>query len=62
MERFLPIDQSRIVMTVYAPIMFPPAGVLAFREDDNGEVTKLAAQGTLLSCNPGRNNFKKILY
>ena len=51
MERFLPIDQTRIVMTVYAPIMFPPSGVLAFFNE--GDQCQLAAQGTLLSCNPG---------
>ena len=51
MERFLPLDQTRIVMTVFAPIMFPPAGVLAFVNEN--ESYKLAAQGTLLSCNPG---------
>ena len=51
MERFLPIDQTRIVMTVYAPIMFPPSGVLAFFNED--DQCQLAAQGTLLSCNPG---------
>jgi len=58
-ERFLPLDQNRIVMTVYAPIMFPPAGVLAFKEGE--EVTKLAAQGTLLSCTPDRVVLKRII-
>ena len=52
MERFMPIDKTRIVMTVFAPIMFPPTGVLAFVKNDNGTF-QLAAQGNLLSCDPG---------
>ena len=48
----MPIDKTRIVMTVFAPIMFPPTGVLAFVKNENGTF-QLAAQGNLLSCDPG---------
>ena len=52
MERFLPEDSTKIVMSMYAPIMFPPAGVLAFVKNSDGEL-RLAAIGSVFSCNPG---------
>ena len=52
MERFLPMDSTRIVMSMFAPIMFPPAGVLAFVKNSEGEM-RLAATGSVFSCNPG---------
>lgn len=36
MERFLRPD-APTVMSVYAPITFPTAGVLVFKQRDNGE-------------------------
>lgn len=59
MERFLPIDKTRIVMTVFAPIIFPPTGILAFKHD--GTNYKLAAQGNLLSCDPDRVVLKRVI-
>jgi len=35
-ERFLPPDAA-VVASVYAPIMFPPAGVLMFKNTKDGE-------------------------
>jgi len=60
MERFLPIDKTRIVMSCYAPIMFPPQGVLAFAKDSSGNF-KLAATGSILSSDPDRINLKRIV-
>lgn len=60
MERFMPIDKTRIVMTVFAPIMFPPTGVLAFVKNENGTF-QLAAQGNLLSCDPDRVILKRVI-
>jgi len=37
-ERFLPPD-APAVASVYAPIMFPPAGVLMFKRTTDGEYT-----------------------
>ena len=54
----MPIDKTRIVMTVFAPIMFPPTGVLAFVKNENGTF-QLAAQGNLLSCDPGLYSTEK---
>ena len=56
----MPIDKTRIVMTVFAPIMFPPTGVLAFVKNENGTF-QLAAQGNLLSCDPGLFSIEKTL-
>jgi len=36
-ERFLPPDAAAAVASVYAPIMFPPAGVLVFKHTADGE-------------------------
>jgi len=35
-ERFLPSDGSAVA-SVYAPVMYPPAGVLVFRQTAQGE-------------------------
>lgn len=37
MERFLRPDAPTVV-SVYAPITFPPAGVLLFKQRNDGEV------------------------
>ncbi|KAK2184874.1 hypothetical protein NP493_249g01031 [Ridgeia piscesae] len=57
-ERFL--QQAIVVATVYAPITFPPAGVLIFKEKTNGE-HELVATGSLLSVNPDRVVIKRIV-
>ncbi|CAH0557510.1 unnamed protein product [Brassicogethes aeneus] len=57
-ERFFQPD-STSVATFYAPIQFPPAPVLCFKEV-NGNLT-LVATGNLLSCNPDRLVIKRIV-
>ncbi|VDL85073.1 unnamed protein product [Nippostrongylus brasiliensis] len=59
MERFLPTDAC-CVASVYAPITFPPASVLVFREGKSG-VEKLVATGSLLDVNPDRVVLKRIV-
>ncbi|KAI2656286.1 hypothetical protein H4Q32_013166 [Labeo rohita] len=59
MERFLRPD-APTVMSVYAPITFPTAGVLVFKQRDNG-MQDLVATGTLLSCDPRRVVLKRIV-
>ncbi|KTG06816.1 hypothetical protein cypCar_00005551 [Cyprinus carpio] len=59
MERFLR-PGAPTVMSVYAPITFPTAGVLVFKQRDNG-MQDLVATGTLLSCNPQRVVLKRIV-
>jgi len=60
LERFLPADSTRIVMSVFAPITFPPAGVLAFAKNGDGEL-RLAATGSVFSCNPDRVCLKRVV-
>uniref|UniRef100_A0A1A8UP90 Pre-rRNA-processing protein TSR1 homolog n=1 Tax=Nothobranchius furzeri TaxID=105023 RepID=A0A1A8UP90_NOTFU len=59
MERFLRPDAPTVV-SVYAPITFPPAGVLLFKQRDDG-VQDLVATGSLLSCDPRRVVLKRIV-
>lgn len=58
-EKFMRDDQA-IVASVYAPITFPPASVVVFKELSNGQ-HKLAATGSLLSVNPDRMIIKRIV-
>lgn len=51
---------STVVASFFAPIQFPPAPVLCFRENPNGSCT-LIANGTLLSCNPDRVVLKRVV-
>ncbi|KAF2880196.1 hypothetical protein ILUMI_25997 [Ignelater luminosus] len=57
-ERFFQPD-STTVATFYAPIQFPPAPVLCFKEINNKLV--LVAHGSLLSCNPDRLVIKRVV-
>ncbi|XP_049581234.1 pre-rRNA-processing protein TSR1 homolog [Syngnathus scovelli] len=59
MERFLLPDTPSVV-SVYAPITFPPTGVLLFKQRDDG-VQDLVATGSLLSCDPQRVVLKRIV-
>ncbi|KAG7272190.1 hypothetical protein CRUP_036904 [Coryphaenoides rupestris] len=58
LERFLRPDAPTVV-TVYAPITFPPAGALVFRQRDDG-MQDLVATGSLLSCDPQRVVLKRL--
>ncbi|XP_051522120.1 pre-rRNA-processing protein TSR1 homolog [Myxocyprinus asiaticus] len=59
MERFLRPD-APTVMSVYAPITFPTAGVLVFKQRGNG-MQDLVATGSLLGCDPRRVVLKRIV-
>ncbi|KAM3875016.1 pre-rRNA-processing protein TSR1 homolog [Diretmus argenteus] len=59
MERFLRPDAPTVV-SVYAPITFPTAGALLFKQRDDG-VQDLVATGSLLSCDPQRVVLKRIV-
>ncbi|XP_068441072.1 pre-rRNA-processing protein TSR1 homolog [Clinocottus analis] len=59
MERFLRPDAPTVV-SVYAPITFPPAGVLLFKQKNDG-IQDLVATGSLLSCDPQRVMLKRIV-
>nr|XP_033777116.1 pre-rRNA-processing protein TSR1 homolog isoform X2 [Geotrypetes seraphini] len=58
-ECFLHPDTA-VVATVYAPIMFPPASVLMFRQRSNG-MHDLVATGSLLTVDPDRIIIKRII-
>ena len=47
-ERFLPPVDTACVMSMFAPIMYPPASVLVFYEDARGR-HRLLATGSVLS-------------
>ncbi|XP_076002519.1 pre-rRNA-processing protein TSR1 homolog [Genypterus blacodes] len=59
MERFLRPDAPTVV-SVYAPITFSPAGVLLFKQRDDG-MQDLVATGSVLSCDPQRVVLKRIV-
>ncbi|XP_036392546.1 pre-rRNA-processing protein TSR1 homolog [Megalops cyprinoides] len=59
MERFLAAGAPAVV-SVYAPITFPTAGVLLFKERAGG-IQDLVATGCLLSCDPQRVVLKRIV-
>ncbi|XP_028937750.1 pre-rRNA-processing protein TSR1 homolog [Ornithorhynchus anatinus] len=58
-ERFLRADVA-LVVTVYAPITFPPASVLLFQPRSNG-MHDLIATGSLLSVDPDRMIIKRLV-
>ncbi|KAM3660878.1 pre-rRNA-processing protein TSR1 homolog [Ammospiza maritima maritima] len=59
LERFLRPDAA-LVVTVYAPITFPPASVLVFKQRNNG-MHDLIATGSLLSVDPDRIVIKRLV-
>lgn len=58
-QRFLTADMA-LVVTVYAPITFPPASVLLFKQNSNG-MHSLIATGHLLSVDPDRMVIKRVV-
>ncbi|KFO25507.1 pre-rRNA-processing protein TSR1 homolog [Fukomys damarensis] len=58
-QRFLTADAA-FVATVYAPITFPPASVLLFKQKSNG-MHSLIATGHLLSVDPDRMVIKRVV-
>lgn len=58
-ERFFR-PESVVVATLYAPIMFPPASVLVFREKKDGSQI-MTATGSVLSVNPDRITVKRAV-
>ncbi|NXG38496.1 TSR1 protein, partial [Dromaius novaehollandiae] len=59
LERFLRPDAA-LVVTVYAPITFPPASVLLFKQRSNG-MHDLIATGSLLAVDPDRIVIKRLV-
>ncbi|NWZ20947.1 TSR1 protein, partial [Asarcornis scutulata] len=59
LERFLRPDAA-LVVTVYAPITFPPASVLLFKQRSNG-MHDLIATGSLLAVDPDRVIIKRLV-
>uniref|UniRef100_A0A8C8CRQ8 Pre-rRNA-processing protein TSR1 homolog n=1 Tax=Oncorhynchus tshawytscha TaxID=74940 RepID=A0A8C8CRQ8_ONCTS len=59
LERFLRADAPTVV-SVYAPITFPTAGVLLFKQREDG-MQDLVGTGSLLSCDPQRVVLKRIV-
>ena len=59
LERFLRND-CPVVATIYAPITFPPASVLVYKQDQKGN-HNLIATGFLMSCDPDRVIIKRIV-
>ncbi|NWX91926.1 TSR1 protein, partial [Nothoprocta pentlandii] len=59
LERFLRPDAA-LVVTVYAPITFPPASVLLFKQRSNG-MHDLIATGSLLAVDPDRIVVKRLV-
>lgn len=51
---------STVVATFYAPIQFPPAPVLCFKENPDTSLG-LVARGSVMSCNPDRVILKRIV-
>ncbi|XP_019611022.2 pre-rRNA-processing protein TSR1 homolog [Rhinolophus sinicus] len=58
-QRFMTADTAQVV-TAYAPITFPPASVLLFKQNSNG-MHSLIATGHLLSVDPDRMVIKRVV-
>jgi len=56
--RYWQSDNEVIVMTTFAPIMFPPSNVLVYRELSSGR-HQLVGSGSLLSADPDRLVIKR---
>lgn len=61
MERFMHKDGRDTVVSVYAPIVFPPLNVLVFTPGGEGQATRLLATGSLLSVDPDRIVLKRVV-
>uniref|UniRef100_A0A7G3AT92 Pre-rRNA-processing protein TSR1 homolog n=1 Tax=Lutzomyia longipalpis TaxID=7200 RepID=A0A7G3AT92_LUTLO len=57
-EKFFRPDEV-VVASFYAPIQYPPAAVMCFRQNPDSSVSLVAA-GSLLSCDPNRIILKRI--
>ncbi|XP_027056912.1 pre-rRNA-processing protein TSR1 homolog isoform X1 [Pocillopora damicornis] len=60
LERFMP-QEGAFVATLYAPIMFPPAPVLVFTQDNHTSCHTLVGTGSLYKVDPDRIVAKKIV-
>lgn len=58
-EKFLRTDIA-CVATIYAPITFPPASVLVYKQFPDGS-QHLVATGSLLDCSPNRLVIKRLV-
>ncbi|KAK9499180.1 hypothetical protein O3M35_003679 [Rhynocoris fuscipes] len=58
-ERFFQ-PESTVVATVYAPIIFPPASVLVFK-DNKDKTMDFVAHGSVLSVDPDRIILKRVV-
>ncbi|XP_029634868.1 pre-rRNA-processing protein TSR1 homolog [Octopus sinensis] len=58
-ERFLP-HKTSTVATMFAPVTFPPATVLVFKQSPSGD-HDLIATGTVMSADPNRIITKRIV-
>ncbi|XP_039180213.1 pre-rRNA-processing protein TSR1 homolog isoform X1 [Crotalus tigris] len=59
LEKFFHADTA-VVATIYAPITFPPASVLLFKQESDG-AQNLLATGSLLSVDPNRLVIKRAV-
>ncbi|GAU97934.1 hypothetical protein RvY_09152 [Ramazzottius varieornatus] len=57
--RFMP-EEEHFVISVYAPITFPPAPVLVYKDSEAGKV-ELIAKGSVLSLDPSRVVLKRVV-
>eukprot|EP01023_Acetabularia_acetabulum_P034682 TRINITY_DN32589_c0_g1_i7.p1 TRINITY_DN32589_c0_g1~~TRINITY_DN32589_c0_g1_i7.p1 ORF type:complete len:269 (+),score=26.31 TRINITY_DN32589_c0_g1_i7:356-1162(+) len=64
MDRYIRSDMNYVV-SVYAPICFPPLPVLAFKVNENQnneiQIPQLALTGTVKTCDPERVVLKKVI-
>ncbi|KRZ72880.1 T-complex protein 1 subunit theta [Trichinella papuae] len=58
-QRFLPADEVTVA-SMYAPIIFGPAGVVVLKVEQDGS-TRLVATGNVLSVDPTRLNIKRAV-
>ncbi|KAL1228560.1 Pre-rRNA-processing protein [Trichinella spiralis] len=58
-QRFLPADEVTVA-SMYAPIIFGPAGVVVFKVEQNAPI-RLVATGNFLSVDPTRLNIKRAV-